>query len=50
MIDEQALSRTIATIVTEVIAPGAVTVDRGGIYPRAGMVALGRAILGLPLF
>lgn len=48
MIDEQALSSTISTIVTEVIAPGAVAVDRGAVYPRAGMVALGRAgLLGL---
>lgn len=48
MIDLQDLSRTVSSVVADVIAPSAAAVDREAVYPRAGMEALGRAgLLGL---
>ena len=48
MSEQEALSKTVSSIVAEVIAPGAAAVDRDGTYPRASMEALGRAgLLGL---
>lgn len=41
-------TQTARSIVAEIIEPSAIEVDRAGVYPRAGMEALGRAgLLGL---